>query len=492
MCNQGGRLTHRLTGVPGLDSLLHGGLVNSRLYLVLGVPGTGKTTLGMQFLRAGLDADEDVLFIHGEESQSDLLVNAAELGIDLADADFLDIGPESDFFAQSQVYDVVEPHDVEDGDLISDIRQTIEDRNPDRVLIDSISHLRYIEPNEYQFRKRIIAFTRFLTDNDTTVLATKTPETQMDEQLRSLSDGVIRLDRGTEGRRVRVPKHRGLGQRDGTHGLEITGQGLVVHPALQPTESDRTFDPTQISSGIDELDELLGGGLERGTTTVLSGPSGVGKSTTAMSFLRMAATDGDGALSYLFEESLETFTYRAETFEIPVTDLCQDGALTIEDITPQTRSPEEFARLVESQVEDQSPDLVVIDGIKGYKTAIKGSEDDVNLRRRLQALTRYLTNRNVTVFLLDERREVVGLRQPTGTGVSYLADNLLFQQYLKVNGALQRVVGVLKKRAGDFEAEPRRFRITSNGLEMGESLSDSHGIFEGASEQSRDENGRLR
>ena len=170
----------------------------------------------------------------------------------------------------------------------------------------------------------------------------------------------------------------------------------------------------------------------------------------------------------------------------------QDRDLTIEDITPQTRSPEEFARLVESQVDEQSPDLVVIDGTKGYKTAIKGGEDDVNLRRRLHALTWYLTNKNITVLLLDERREVVGLRQPTGTGMSYLADNLLFQQHHDVNGALQRVVGVLKKRVGDFETEPRRFQITSNGLEIGESLSDSHGIFDGGSEQSGNENARLR
>lgn len=467
------------SGIDGLDSLLNGGFVSNRLYLAIGSPGTGKTLLGVHFLATGYQRDENVLFVHGEESREDLIANANEIGIDIASVDFLDIGPESAFFTQSKSYDVVNPRDIEDEQLIGDIREAIEKRDPDRVLIDPINQLQYIEPDEYQFRKRIIAFTRFLKDRETTVLATKTPGASMDEQLQSLSDGVISLEHEDEGRRISVTKHRGVGQQDGTHGLEISGAGLNVYPALVPERHERTFDPTPFASGIDGLDHLLGGGLEQGTVTVISGPSGVGKSTTATEFLHSAAANGDGGLVYLFEESIETFTYRANTFGIPVTQLCDDGALTIEEINPLEQSPEEFARLVQSQVEERGANLVVIDGIEGYKTAIKGNEGGINLQQRLHALTRYLLNMNVTVILVDERHEVTGVPRPTGSNISYLADNLVFQQYLELDGELQRIVGVLKKRVSGFEHVPRRFEITSDGLEVGEPMRNVDGVLEG-------------
>lgn len=475
--------TRLSSGISGLDSLLHGGFVSNRLYLAIGSPGTGKTMLGIHFLVTGHENDESVLFIHGEESQADLIANAAKIGIELADIGFLDIGPESEFFTQSQSYDVVNPQDIADERLIGNIREAIEDRDPDRVLIDPISQLQYIEPNEYQFRKRIIAFTRFLKDRETTVLATKTPGAQMDEQLRSLSDGVIALDHEDEGRRIRVAKHRGVGQQDGTHGLEIRSSGLEVYPALVPERHERTFEPTQLASGIDGLDDLLEGGLEQGTVTIISGPSGVGKSTTATEFLHTAAETENGALAYLFEESIETFTHRAETFGVPITQLREEGLLTIEEIHPLTRSPEEFARLVEAQIEDQSANLVVIDGIEGYKNSIKGYEGDVDLQRRLHALTRYLTNMNVTVILIDERHAVTGLSQPTGSNISYLADNLVFQQYIELDGKLQRIVGGLKKRVSGFEHAPRQFTITPDGIEVGEPMVNVNGILEGTPER---------
>ena len=482
MENSGGTYSRLSTGILGLDSLLKGGLVNNRLYLLVGAPGTGKTLLGARFLRTGLNNDEDVLFVHGEESKEDLLVNAGELNIDLTDAAFLDIGPESAFFTESQSYDIVDPQDIEDDHLISDIRETVEQRDPDRVLIDPISQLQYIEPSEYLFRKRIIAFTRFLTDNETTVLATKTPGAQMDEQLRSLSDGVISLTHRGNSRRISVPKHRVVGQHDGTHGLEIQSEGISVYPALQPARHNETFDPEQLSVGIEGFDTLLGGGIEKGTVTIISGPSGVGKSTTAAEFLDTAAANGSGVV-YLFEESVETFTHRSESFDIPVTQMREAGSLTVEEILPRTHSPEEFAHQVKDHIEEQTPGLVVLDGIEGYRNAIKGSEQDVDLRQRLHALTRYLTNMNVTVILIDERHEVTGLPQPTGSSLSYLADNLVFQQYIELEGELQRVVGVLKKRVGDFEATPRRFSITSDGITIDEPVTNLHGVFEGVPER---------
>ena len=477
----GRQFGQRSSGVPGLDSLLNGGFVDGRLYLVIGPPGSGKTLLGTQFLRAGIDADETVLFIHSEESADDLRANAANLGIDIDDAEFLDVGPESDFFTESGSYDVVKPGDIEDGYLISDIRREIESVDPDRILIDPITHFQYLEPTEYQFRKRLISFARFLKDRGTTVLATKTPSERTDTQLKSLSDGVVVLSNDGEqaGRRIRVPKHRGVGQRDGSHGLEIREGGVEVYPAGVEGGTERRFEPTQFTSGVAELDALLGGGIERGTVTIFSGPAGVGKSTTVTEFLANAATAGVPALAYLFEESIETFDYRSETFGLPVAELRESGPLFVEEVDALSLSPEEFAHQVGSHVRDHDVELVVIDGIAGYKNAIKGGEDDVELRRKLRALIQRLTHSNASVILVDQRREVTGFPQPTSESVSYLADNIVFQNYIEVEGELQRVVGVLKKRVGGFETVPRRFEITADGLEVGEPVSGMHGVFEG-------------
>ncbi|MFD1600749.1 ATPase domain-containing protein [Halobellus rarus] len=478
--------TQLSSGIPGLDSLLEGGFVNGRLYLVVGDPGTGKTLLGTQFLRAGLAADETVLFIHGEESVADLRANAAELDIDIDGAEFLDVGPESDFFTSSQSYDIVDPQDVEDGNLVSDIRDAIEELDPERVLIDPISQFQYLEPSEYQFRKRIISLARFLKKRGTTVLATKTPNEQMDTQLRSLSDGVIDLEYENQraGRRICVPKHRGVGQRDGKHGMEIRAGGIEVYPALAPESHDRSFEPTQFSSGIEALDALLGGGLERGTVTIVSGPSGVGKTTTATEFLSTAAANGEAAIAYLFEESLETFTYRSETFGHPISTLREDGSLLVEGVNSLALSPEEFSHRARTQVAEHDAELVVVDGIAGYKTAIKGDGNSVDLRRRLRALTQYLVNTDTAVILIDQRSEVTGLPEATSDNVSYIADNILFENYIELDGELQRLVGVLKKRVGGFETTPRRYEITADGLDVGESVSGIHGVLDGIPDRS--------
>ncbi|WP_232701421.1 ATPase domain-containing protein [Halobacterium wangiae] len=473
-------LSRYSSGVPGLDSLLRDGYVTERMYLVLGRPGTGKTILGMSFLDAGLQNGEDALYIHTEESQEEILINAARVGIDLTDVEFLDLGPESDFFTESRAYELVDPHDITDDRVIERIRETVEDLDPSRVLVDPISQLRYFEPTDHQYRQRIISFMRFLRERGTTVLATESNDPGQHTELRSLSDGVIRLERGESGRRIEVTKHRGVDVPRGSHGLEIRDDGIEVYPALLPRSRDRDFDPEQLSSGIENLDTLLGGGLERGTVTILSGPTGIGKSTTAAEFLTAAAAAGNVGLMYLFEENTETFTHRSESFDIPITALQERGALAVEEIEPLTRSPEEFAQLVSRQVEEHDAELVVIDGVSGYKQSLHGDRADTT--RKIHALTRYLKNANVSVILLDEISEVTGLQQPTGEQISYLADNIVFMNYIERHGRIERVVGVLKKRVGGFESTLREFDITDDGIEVGDPLSGVRGILEGAPE----------
>ncbi|AXR78272.1 Circadian clock protein KaiC [Natrarchaeobaculum sulfurireducens] len=464
--------------MAGLDEILFGGVVMGRLYLVVGRPGTGKTLLGIEFLRTGLENDETVLFVHGEESETEIHANASSFGIDLSAAEFLDLGPDSDFFEGNQSYDLVDTRDIESDQFIEDIRDAIEEINPDRVLLDPISQLQYIEPSEYQFRKRLISFMRFLKGRGTTVIATQTPsKSRSDNEIRSLSDGIIELERGEGGRRVSVPKHRGIGQQDGTHGLEIREDGLAVYPSLIPDQFEREFIPTQITSGIDELDTMLGGGLERGTATFISGPTGVGKTTTGTQFLAAAAEQGGSPVAYLFEESPKTFVYRSESTGTPLSDLEADGALSIEAVEPLSLSAEEFAQRVKMQVDVHGSEVVMIDGVDGYKVAIQGDEEA--LGRKLHGLIRYLKSRDVTVLLLDETEQVTGMPSASSANISYIADNILLLNYIEQGGELRKGIGVLKKRASDFERTMREFQITSDGIVVGEPLTDVEGILEG-------------
>ena len=467
------------SGIQGLDELLHGGYIAERMYLVLGGPGTGKTLLGGSFLADGLDRGENVLVINGEESREELLVNAARVGGDLGDADFLDLGPDSGFFSEERAYQVVTPRDISGDRLVEAIREAIEEFDPRRVLIDPISQLKSIEPTEYQYRKRIISFMRFLRERGTTVLVTQTPAGEHSD-LKSLSDGIIRLRYSENGRRIGIRKHRAESTPDGSHGMQIRDDGIDVFPSLVPASHDREFEPKQISSGIDGLDTLIGGGLERGTVTIISGPTGIGKSTTATEFLETAASEGVSGLIYLFEENDDTFVHRSEALGIPVTELQERNLLTVEEVEPLAMSPEEFAQQVRTNVEQRNVEFVVIDGTDGYKQSLHGER--ANTTRRLHALTRYLRNMNVSVILTDEISQVTGLAQPTSENISYLGDNIIFMNYIERDGHIERVVGMLKKRVGKFEDTLRLFTFTDDGIEVGSPMTDVRGILEGTPE----------
>lgn len=465
------------SGVPGLDELLRGGYIGQRMYLVLGESGAGKTLLSNSFLAEGLANGDNVLYIHGEESQEQILTNAARVGLDLTEADFLDLGPESDFFSEDRGYELVEPRDVSNEEVIERIRDAIEERDPSRILLDPIDQLRSLEPTENQYRKRIISFIRFLRERGTTVLATQTVDSLHESDIKSLSDGIISLEHGTTGRRISVQKHRGEDTPAGKHGLSLTETGVEVFPSLVPEPRNRNFDPQQLQSGVPELDELLNGGLERGSVTIISGPTGIGKTTTATEFLANAASSGVTSYIALFEEYVEEFQYRSSNFGIPIEELREEGMLITNEVEPLTTSPEEFGQNVVSAISEHDIELVVIDGTDGYKTALYG--DPSTTRQTLHALIRYLKNQNITVILTDEISQVTGVSQPTSGNLSYLADNIILQNYIEQYGHIDRVIGVLKKRLSAFEDTLRPFSITDEGIEINEPQTDIHGILEG-------------
>lgn len=478
MTSNDDRLARVTTGIPGLDEVLEGGLIDGRSYLVRGQPGSGKTVLGLHFVTAGAAAGERSLFINLEEDEADVRANAVSLGFDLDGVDVLDLSPSSDFFAEDQSYSVFGADEVEGDDLTERIAERVAERDPDRVFVDPVTQFRYLTGDDYQFRKQIISFTRFLEEHDATVLFTSqtTPDSP-DDDLQFMSDGIVELAYENDRRRLTVPKFRGSDKRAGPHGMAIRGDGIHVYPQLVPSAHGVGFDTEPIPSGIPAFDELLGGGIERGTITVVSGPTGVGKTTTGTQFLCEAAERGERSAVFLLEESVDTFEHRSEAVGMPMSSMREEGALTVEEVEPLTTSPQEFAQRVRREVEERDTRVVMIDGVRGYKLSMRGDDDD--LVRELHALGRYLKNMGVTVILVDEIDTVTGEFRATNSGISYLADNVVFLSYLEMGGELRKVAGVLKKRVGDFERTLREFRITAEGIAVGDPLTDLRGVLRG-------------
>ncbi|WP_135303661.1 ATPase domain-containing protein [Haloarcula amylovorans] len=464
------------TGISGLDEVLHGGLIANRSYLVRGEPGTGKTILGTHFLKAGADQGETVLYVNLEETTEDIKTNAATLGIDLDDVEFLDLSPDSEMFARNQSYDIFAPSEVEQSSLTDAVTERVEDVEPDRVFIDPITRLRYLTPDDHQFRQQVISFMQYLREAGATVVFTsQNTKSIPDDDLQFMSDGTIKIELGEFGRTVVVPKFRGSQIRGGTHAMRIRDDDVSVFPELQPSSYDREFVAESIPSGVPEMDELLHGGIERGTITVISGPTGVGKTTTGTQFMKEAAGRGERSVVYMFEETKGTFLQRSESINMPVREMLEQDSLNVHEIEALNFSPEEFAHLVREDVEEHDTRIVMIDGIDGYRLSLRGEE--TNLVRKLHTLCRYLKNMGVTVILVEETEAVTGRFTATEAGISYLADNIIFLQHLELEGRMRKAIGVLKKRTSDFERTLREFRITENGIEVGESLTDLRGIL---------------
>lgn len=466
------------TGVPGLDEILDGGLIPGRSYLVRGEPGAGKTILGFHYLTAGADAGETGLFINLEEAEADTRANAASLGFDLDDVALLDLSPGADFFAQDQSYSIFAAEEVEQDSFADRIVERVREVEPDRVFLDPVTQFRYLTSDDYQFRKQIVSLMRFLESVDATVLFTsqRTPDSS-DDDLQFLSDGIIELTNRNDIRRVRVPKFRGSDKQSGRHGLAVRGDGLHVFPELQPGEHTADFVTEAIPSGVPGLDALLNGGIERGTISVISGPTGVGKTTTGTQFVAEAARRGERSVVYLFEESEQTFRHRSEAIGVPISEMTDDGDLVVDPIEPLSMSAEAFAQSVRREVEQRDTSVVMIDGVRGYKLSMQGESEP--LVRKLHALGRYLKNMGVTVIFVDEVDTVTGEFKATNAGISYLADNVLFLRHVEMDGELTKTMGVLKKRVSRFERTLRQFEITTDGLVVGEPMTGLTGVLEG-------------
>jgi circadian clock protein KaiC len=471
------------TGIRGLDEILQGGLIRRRSYLVRGGPGTGKTTLGLHFLQRGLQLGERALLITLESHEAQLRADAAGQGLDLAGVEVLDLSPSREFFAQNQSYDIFSPADVERDPTTQLIVETVERLQPARVFVDAITTLRYLAPDGFQFRKQALSFLRFLVERGATVLMSSEPTGSVpDDDLRFMSDGIIELevsrDHGTLRRTVSVTKFRGSDFSGGKHALRLTGTGMSVYPRLEPSAHEREFTAELVASGVDELDEMLGGGIERGTISIFSGPSGVGKTTLGMQFMKEASTRGERCVVYAFEEHADTLLYRCDHIGIPVRDMIGTGMLSVVQVEPLRYSPGEFALMVRREVEERGTRIVMLDGIAGYRLTLAGDD----LVTQLHTLGRYLKNMGVTVIFINEVESITGDFRATETGVSYLCDNLIFLRYLEVDGELRKAIGVLKKRLGDFGRSLRALEITDCGIRVGAPITGLRGVLTGTPE----------
>jgi circadian clock protein KaiC len=467
------------TGITGLDEILHGGLITESAYLARGGPGTGKTTLGLHFLTAGITNGESALFITLEESEESIRRNAKSIGFDLEGVSFLDLSPSSEFFSKIQTYDIFSPADVEREPTTQKIVEIVETVKPKRVFLDPTTQFRYLSSDVFQFRRQVLSFLRYLVEQGATVLFTSEGSKETpDDDLQFMSSGVINFDFSLQYRAITVTKFRGSNFRSGRHSMRLAEKGIEVFPRLLPESYKLEFDAETISSGLTELDQMLHGGLERGTISIFSGPSGVGKTTLGLQFMIEAAGRGEQSVVYSFEEEVEIMLRRCDAINIPARLMVERGTLSLVKIEPLKYSPDEFARLVRQNVEEKGTRIVMIDSIAGYRLSLKGED----LISHLHALSKYLQNMGAVVLLIVEVESIIGDFRATESGISYLADNIVFFRYLEMYGEMHKAIGVLKKRLTNFEKTLREFEITRDGINIGKPLTGLRGILLGVPE----------
>jgi circadian clock protein KaiC len=473
------------TGISGLDDVLAGGFTPNRIYLVEGNPGSGKTTLALRWLLEGERLGEKVIYVTLSETKAELAAVAKSHGWSLAGINILElVAPESELEPDNQ-HAMFQPSEVELGVTTKAILAEVERVKPRRVVIDSLSEMRLLAQSPLRYRRQILALKQYFIGRECTVflLDDLTSETE-DLQLQSIAHGVVSLEQlspeyGAERRRLRVIKLRGQKYRGGYHDFVITTGGLEVFPRLIAGEHEHGQKRGLLQAGNRELDALLGGGLQYGTSAVLIGPAGSGKSTLALHYARAAANRGERAAVFAFDERVETILERTTGLGMDLTKYLDSGHVAIQTIDTAELSPGEFAHRVRRAAEGEGgkpgAKVVVIDSLNGYLNAMP---EERFLTAQLHELLTYLGHKGVVTFLVVAQHGLVG-HMETPIDTTYLADTVVLFRYFEAAGEVRQAISVLKKRSGRHERTIRELTLGDNGITIGQPLKDFQGVLSG-------------
>ncbi len=474
------------SGVAGLDDILRGGFPAGCAYLFNGEPGTGKTTLAMQFLLQGARAGERCLYITLSESRAEIDKVAVSHGWDLSGITIKEVVPSEQNLSADQQLTVFNPSELELGTTTEAMIEAVEQFQPKRVVLDSLSELRLVAQSPLRFRRQVLALKQFFTGRDCTVMLLDDGTSEVSGgQVESIAHGVIVLEQltnqfGAERRRLRVSKLRGVSYRGGFHDFMIRRGGLDVFPRLVASEHHAEFPEGSLACGNTELDELLGGGIPIGTSTLLLGPAGTGKSTVATLFAVAAAERGERTAMFVFDENMGTFRSRSRKLGIAVDAHLDGGLLSVQQVDPAELSPGEFAATLRRAVEgvdgNRPAKVVIIDSLNGYLNAMA---EEKFLTAQLHELLAYLGQKGVVTLLSVTQTGMIGNATQSPVDTTYLADNVILFRYFEFRGRVRRAISVVKKRNGRHEPFIRELHVTEAGLQIGEPLSGFRGVLTG-------------
>jgi len=471
------------TGITGLDEILDGGLPPNRLYLIDGDPGSGKTTLGLQFLLEGIKNKEKVLYVTLSETTKEVHAVARSHGWNISDIEVFELRSEEQLEVDNQ-NTFFHPSEIELGETTKAILDTVRKINPTRVVFDSLSELRLLARESLRYRRQILALKQYFSGKNTTVLLLddRTSENG-DLDLHSLVHGVIRLEQlapeyGGDRRRLRVLKLRGVGFRGGFHDFVLKRGGLQIFPRLTANQHETTTEPELLFSGVEHLDRLLGGGVDRGSSTLLMGPAGAGKSTLALQYALAAADNDEKAAIFAFDEGKRSILKRSKGLGLDLEKHLNNNRISLQQVDPAELSPGEFTNLVCEAVEKEKVRVVIIDSLNGY---INAMPEERFLIIQMHELLSYLNQRGIATFLVVAQHGLIGTMN-SPVDLSYLADTVIMLRYFEALGKVEKAVSVLKRRSGNHEKSIRRIRFSEKGIEVGEPLERFRGVLGGIPE----------